>query len=134
MWPRGKREYQKKEHQKEINELKRLRKENEVLKKDVHRLEKKVQHLQKELETEHKKRVEERDNTTLFSASGCVSVTVDVDDGINTDYVYEDGEKTIYDCIQEAKALGLEMRVVNDKLGSMDGKQFVKWFEEYKGA
>jgi len=47
-------------------------------------------------------------------------------------YVYEVGEKTIYDCIQESKALGFDMRLINDKLSSMEARAFISWFENYK--
>lgn len=47
-------------------------------------------------------------------------------------YVYEVGDKTIYDCIVEAKALGLDMREVDAKLRGMEGDAFIAWFEEYK--
>ena len=112
VWRRGR----KKEHEKELDELKRLRQENEVLTKKVHKLEKKLSHLQKDLEKEHQKRVASTEGT-VSTAEG---------------YVYEAGEKTIYDCIVEAKSLELDMSVINDKLSSMDGRQFVAWYETYK--
>lgn len=47
-------------------------------------------------------------------------------------YVFEAGEKTIYDCIVEAKELELDMRLINAKVNSMNPREFIAWFDEYK--
>jgi hypothetical protein len=51
-----------------------------------------------------------------------------------TEEVYEAGQQTIYDCIVEAKELGLDMREVDAKLREMTKtpQDFIKWFNEYK--
>ena len=56
-------------------------------------------------------------------------VTVSVSD---TPYVYDIGDMTIFDCIQEARKLELDMRLVNAKLGELEANQFIAWFLEYK--
>ncbi|MHA1943807.1 MAG: hypothetical protein ACW96M_05365 [Candidatus Thorarchaeota archaeon] len=116
----------KKKHAKELEELKRLRHENEVLKKENHKLHKKLEHL-------HKKHHDLPDvvDSDLIEKSACTTTTVVKPEEPNC-YVYDAGDFTIYDCIVEAKKLGCDMRLVNDKLSAMDGTQFIAWFQEYK--
>jgi hypothetical protein len=65
----------------------------------------------------------------------CTTTTVVKDpksDPKKDEGAFEAGEKTVYDCIVEAKALGLDMREVNATLSTMKGKEFVIWFEANK--
>ena len=60
----------------------------------------------------------------------CLTTTVVKEE--ENPYVYESGEKTIYDCIQESKQLGFDMKKINAMLSKKEGKHFVSWFEGYK--
>jgi hypothetical protein len=55
--------------------------------------------------------------------------TTETDSSANDEYVYEAGELTTYDCIVKAKELGLDMRAIDDKLHSMNNKEFIQWFK-----
>ena len=48
----------------------------------------------------------------------------------NDQFVYEEGEMTTYDCVAKAKELGLNMREIDDKLNSMENKDFIQWFKD----
>jgi len=37
---------------------------------------------------------------------------------------------TLFDCVLKAKMLGLDMRKLNAKIGSMGEKKFISWFKQ----